>query len=396
MRTLLRASCLGLLSVAALHCSADGTGASADGNDEGATLTDASSREDAAADPLAPDADAGDDMDAGPCSAGGWCKTSVPKNVTEITAVWSFASDEAIATTRANPLRWDGTTWKAFNAPELEGLTSLWATSPNDIWGVAQYEYRLVHGTRAKAGDPFVWSTTELDSDSPSLDMIRGNGERDLWVYGTRWGEPALRHGVISTPDDGDAPVVSWTTVPITFESLGFVRSFTVTANNEVWLAAYLWSTTSYGAILRGVPTDTPDEYAWAEVLSGNALGGADMHVIWASSSTDLWAIAKGGKSYRGTVAADGGVGWTAFSNPVNSMMTSAWGSGPDDVWAVGSAGAIRHWDGTAWTISKLTVADIPMWQDLTSVHGGPAGDVWAVGNGIALHRAPKSLGGTP
>ena len=99
---------------------------------------------------------------------------------------------------------------------------------------------------------------------------------------------------------------------------------------------------------------------------------------------------------YRGTVAADGSVGWTAFPNSVNSMMTGAWGSSPNDVWAVGSAGAIRHWDGTAWTLSKLAVADIPMWQDLTSVHGGPAGDVWAVGNGVALHRAPKSLGGTP
>lgn len=391
MRTLLFASLVALAAAASVHCAADG--AAAEDVDAGSSVTLPPTSQDAEA----PTGDAGPEVsvpDAGRCSADRWCRTPLPSADYQLNAVWSFAANDAVAATATSLLRWDGTTWSPIDAPEADGLTSLWATSENDLWGVAKFNYRLVHGTRAAAGQALQWSRIEYDSSSsPSFELVRGVGESELWVYGRMPnGTMAVQRGAITTasdPDGGSVATVAWTTLPIDTPTLIDVTALWVTPNHEVWLAGVvIVETSGAGGVVRGVPSaDDSGGYTWTQVLA-DATGDFVGHTgIWADEANEVWSVGSMGQNFRSAIAQDGGVSWTGVPSNANTPMSGIWGATKNDVWIVGKSGAIRHWDGTKWNVSRLAVGGIPMWQDLNGVHAGPSGDVWAVGSGVALHR---------
>ncbi|AKU99837.1 Glycosyl hydrolase, BNR repeat protein [Labilithrix luteola] len=402
---LLSSSLAGLLALALVHCSADGAEPSETHDSGTPSFVDAADDARAVSPDAAPDvSDAGredvDVPDAGNCSADGWCRTQLPTDGVDLTAVWSFASNDAIAATASQLIHWDGAAWSAVDAPDAEGLTSLWATTPNDLWGVAQYGYRLVHGTRAAIGEPFAWSRIDFDpGTSPSLEVIRGDGPNDLWIYGTRFGSHYLRHGVLSVPPDapGAGPTLKWTTIPINDSSFRILNSFWPMADKSVWIAGMMSGDLfGSGVVLRGAPTDIANKYSWSQLLTTANAGSAALDAVWQASSGPIWTIGAGGTNFRGVADTDGSVQWTEVPSNATTSMRGIWGSSESDVWVVGRAGAVRHWDGTSWKISRLAVGDKPMWRDLNAVHGGPAGDIWAVGTGVALHRVSSTTGGAP
>jgi hypothetical protein len=392
MRRLLHLGPLGALGVALLHCAADGT-VTQEPLDGGAPVADGSTPADGNVLDAGSDGDS-DVTDAGRCSLDRWCQIPLPDDELVLTAVWSFAPDDAIAASRHELLHWDGAQWTAVDAPEAEGLTSLWASSPNDLWGVAEWSYRLVHGTRSASGEVFTWSRIDYDpATSPSMEILRGTGTDELWVAGmSPFGDRVIQHGIITTGsnlDGGSSTTVAWTMVPINAPISP--RSFWVTSGNELWVAGN--GRDFAGAVARGLPSTTdPSGYSWTEVLNAPA-GYEGMTGIWGGSAGDLWSVGSAGQFFRSTRSGDGGIGWVSVPSNANTPMRGIWGSGPNDVWVVGEDGAMRHWDGATWSISKLAVGGIPMWKNLASVHGGPGGDVWAVGSGVALHRA---AGDTP
>jgi len=386
-----------VLGAAFVHCSADGTATHDDLdagmpplNDDGSSPIDGGAG--------SPDVQSDVDIaDAGNCSADHWCRTLLPEPAPSLTAVWSFAADDAIAASTEKMFHWDGATWSAVDAPAAEGLTSLWASSPTDVWGVSQYSRRLAHGTRAGAGRPFTWTKVEFDAETtPTMDIVRGAGN-ELWVYGQLNGEHVLSRGTVtfeSGADGGSTPTVSWTTLPIAFPELTTVSSFWVTADGKVWLAGLAsagWL--QAGAVIVGVPrADDPGRHDWEKALQDTPGDYVGLTAIW-GASTELWAIGNVGHNFRGGLGADGGVAFRPVASNAKTTMRSIWGSGPNDVWIVGEAGGIRHWDGTEWSVSRVAIGGIPLWQNLTAVHGRPDGDVWAVGDGVALHRV---TGGAP
>lgn len=396
MRTLFFASLLGLLATALLDCTADGT-TSQDAIDAGGGthLPDASTPDADAgshADAATPDASA--DADASTCSEDGWCRSVLPDDTLQLTSVWSFAEDDVLAASVTNLVHWDGKAWAIVEEPLAMGLTSLWATSPKEIWGVAQYDHRLVHGTREQAGQAFVWTSTQYEFDTPTLDVIRGGASsNELWVFGTLFGQGAFQHGTITTDDTGVA-TVAWTTIGVEDPTLAVVNSFLVTGENELWIAGVvLQDLMGAGAILHGVPSEAdPSVYTWTHAFTGKTGDFTGHKAIWGSSASDIWSIGSVGENYRGGRAADGTISFDAVPSNANTEMASIWGDASNDLWVVGKGGAIRHWDGTSWNISKLALDGVPLWKDLTAVHGGASG-LWAVGNGVALYR---KTGGAP
>ena len=80
------------------------------------------------------------------------------------------------------------------------------------------------------------------------------------------------------------------------------------------------------------------------------------------------------------------GVCWR-YPLPQGNDLSAVWGASSSDVWAVGRGGTILHWDGVVWTGTTALAPD-----ELHSVHGSGASDVWAVGNYSKVDSAFKTL----
>lgn len=375
-------------AAALLHCSADGTEASpsspseAPSNDAAADATDATE----------PTADAADasvdaDTDAGVCSADGWCRVSLPHDELDLQALWAFAANDAWAVGSSGMVHWNGTTWSMVDAPDVElaGLTSLWSSGPNDLWGVARNQRRLVHGSRTSPAASFAWTQTVYD-DGPTFTTIKGCGSHDLWVLGNGNFGNVFLHAVVSDASDADAGAPTWTTVPIGYDYF-YASSFAVTESNELWATGF----TSAAVVIHASRSEPDgDTWVWDQDLDTTGRPYAYFIGLWAPSANDIWAIGTPGWNYHRAPEGDGTT-WKPIENNANLNAASVWGSSANDVWTVGESGAVRHWDGTSWSLSRLAINGVPNYRNLTSVHGSAADDVWAVGPGMALHRTGAS-----
>ncbi|AKV04598.1 hypothetical protein AKJ09_11261 [Labilithrix luteola] len=365
-----------VLAFALVHCANDEAELGATHVDaDGAPPDDgASDAGDAGRPPEGDDAstDAGDG-----CSLDHWCRTKLPSKDFDLQAVWSFASNDTLAVGRNGMIHWDGAAWSLDPTAGLEGLTSLWASGPNDVWAVAEVERRLVHGVRASGG-AFAW-TTDSRADGPTRDLVRGASADDVWIVGMRDdGTHSLEHVTM-----GDGGTLGSELVDIGIADFN-VTAIYVAGKNDLWLGGRDQTAT----IVHAYKTDGPKSiWIWEKSYSVDGKSYTDFPSMWGSSANDLWAIGVAGENFhRGPTEA--GIGWSATpSNATTSPLTSVWGVSTDDVWAVGYLGAVRHWDGKAWSISRTAVHGAPIFDNFAAVHASSAEDVWAVGHGIAIHR---------
>lgn len=416
MRSLMTFSLAIVCAAGLVHCTADGTERSAppvppnDEADSAAPAPDSDTSPDAGPEEAS---DAGTDaeppVEAGACSADHWCRTPLPSKDVELRAVWSFGPDDAIAVGPAGAIQWNGTSWSVVPSPEvsLEGLTGLWATGPNDVWGTEESSTRIVHGSRTAPGAPFQWQELTGYSFPYPVSFLRSTGPRDLWGL-ARWPYSSvyLVHGVL--PDAGESGEPVWTTTALPL-SIGWdftVNGFAITENKEVWVGGHVesWWAPATARVFHGTPPLTEDgAYTWEESLSTDESLPTLVAGIWALRSDDVWVISNLGYAsepitkptvnYRRKKDGNGSAAWTSVPNNSSATAVAVWGSGKDDVWTVGTSGAIRRWNGTNWSTSRISVNGTPIFKDLAAIHGSSANDIWAVGNGIALHRA---VGGAP
>lgn len=99
----------------------------------------------------------------------------------------------------------------------------------------------------------------------------------------------------------------------------------------------------------------------------------SDLYDVWVSSSSDVFAVGKGG-----TVVRYDGAGWTTDNCGISKNLNGVWGSSSDNVFAVAATGEIVHYDGTAW--SQMTSPAET--SHLADVWGSSSSNVFAVGNG--------------
>jgi hypothetical protein len=379
MRSILLPSGAVLIAAAMLLCCAAATEDAPPGLDpaEGSAPDATTDAEVARADA---DADAAHEgFDAGGCSPDDWCRVPLPTKDLDLKAVWSFGPADAIAVGETGMIHWDGKAWSVVPGGDggLEGLSSLWASGPNDVWAVAQGQRRLVHGTRAPGGT-FTWSTTEA-TRGPTRDTVTGVTAGDLWLTGLEDdGTPKISHGV-----SGDGGVPAFTDVPISQSPfpLNSLSALFVTANDELWLAA----STNAAVVLHARKSGA--SFVWDQSLSTAGQPYTSFPALWGSAANELFVIGARTDNYHRSALADGGAAWAPVANHANTALTAIWGSSKSDVWAVGYLGAVRHWDGTTWKLSQLAVDGLPIYENLSAVHGSGPTDVWAVGPGVALHH---------
>ena len=138
----------------------------------------------------------------------------------------------------------------------------------------------------------------------------------------------------------------------------------------------------SFTVRITGADTDAPT----ASPLNSRTWGA--LNGVWASSSTNAWAVGA-----RGTVRHYTGdeTNWDVVGDvPTDVNLNAVWGTSPSDVWAVGDAAVVLHFDGSAWR--RVKVAGLgDRRPELVTVWAAEAGQVWIGGHGVVL-----ALGGTP
>ncbi len=352
-----------------------------------------SSNEDASGPEVAAASDAGGDApldveDAGdaatdassPCTAGGWCETSVPSGadggVLSLVDVWAHddADAWAIAAT-GEVVHWDGQAWSVvWNAGA--SLRAMWGASNGTIWAVGAAGTLIRHTPGSAIAD---WQTIDsgLSSDLKAVcvSTVESPATESLWTTALVSGNATIYHWRGET-DSAGRP--QWTTT----------AAGTGTDVNALWCSDKLvWAAGISQSFPRNPLIMRYDGSKWINPTKLPATGVSDLTLrsIWAANASELW-VSTSPLVFRGSGCCDGETEWSSFSVQSGPLPMDIWGTSASDVWVVGKHGRIYHWDGTELRISITSRDGVVLPKVLRAV-SGTSNDVWVVGDDVALHR---------
>jgi hypothetical protein len=104
--------------------------------------------------------------------------------------------------------------------------------------------------------------------------------------------------------------------------------------------------------------------------------GTEDLHGVWGTSPTDVYAVGDGG-----TIQHFDGFAWAQHLSPTTNQLLNVWGTSATDIYAVGEFGTIVHYDGAFWL--TMTTSNPGAIYD---VFGTSPTDLHAVGVGQIVH----------
>jgi hypothetical protein len=235
-------------------------------------------------------------------------------------------------------LKFDGTSW-SIAASGTPTVSSLWASGPNDVWGVRS-DARLwrFNGTTWSAGFP---------SMIGSAVAVGGSGPADIWAVGNTGGISRFNGSTWTERTESGV--------------------LTTGALNGVWAASptFALAVGNAGTILRWNGT------AWAAQTSGtaNALRG-----VWGTSASDAWAVGD-----AGTILHWDGAAWSPVTSGTANALNGVWGGAADEVYAVGAARTVLIWNGTAW--KPMAHHSSSSGTIFRAVSGVPGGRVFIAGD---------------
>lgn len=227
-----------------------------------------------------------------------WTEEELPVT-TSTTGLFGFTPDDLWACGGTSILHYDGASWTLVDDTAqhgLDGLTSIWASSADDVWVVGDdgiaVNWNGATSTRTLTGATFA-------------SHVFGFSPTDIYVLGTF----DLVHY------DGS----EWTAVDTgLFGGDGEVWG---TAADDIWV----------------LPDDDTaahfDGSTW-ELVEIDTIG--DLSALWGLASDDIWAAGS-----PGSVAHYNGERWTEvqhqkIGSPQLRLFFGVHASGPDDIWAVG------------------------------------------------------------
>jgi len=78
---------------------------------------------------------------------------------------------------------------------------------------------------------------------------------------------------------------------------------------------------------------------------------GNDLNGLWASGSSDVWAVGN-----NGTVVHGGGTTWATVSLPgaPTTNLQSVFGLGPNEIYIIGDNFALYRYNGSTWRIIPM------------------------------------------
>jgi len=223
--------------------------------------------------------------------------------------------------------------------PQPNLVTSLYATSPDDVWGAAG---RAFHWNGA------AWAG--LEGDPHQVDRVIGTGPDDLWFGGS----------LIAHQLDGE--LTTYDVVPAEQSVFGMFRI----ADDQIWAVgtaglALRWNGDSWQD--KSMPT------------------GADIASVWGRGPNDVWAIAAGSPAQPGTRLHWNGTQWQQSDGGAPCTFLQVWGTDTERGWGRCRSGELEYWNGDQF----IEIAD-PAPGDPIEVAGNAASAFAADGTGRVMH----------
>ena len=284
--------------------------------------------------------------------------------------VWAVGTYSGETGNRALIEHWNGSQWNIVPTPApltSAVLLDVSARAPDDVWAVGRYY--PVQGQDARTlilrWDGMIWS--QVPSPSPSMTgpnwligvaALAGN---DAWAVGYAGADTLALHWdgstweVIATPGPG-----------------GVLAGITMMAHNDIW---------AVGRSNSGALTLHWDGVSWSVVPI--AAGGL-LHRVDAVSSNDIWAVGAYSDQNPTPIAAHwDGASWTLTSMPSGEYeLEDVEAISPTEAWVVANNATVFRWNGSQWSIveSPRPSPDGGLLLGIEAT-GGTGGELWAVGN---------------
>ena len=213
-------------------------------------------------------------------------------------------------------------------------ILGLWASGPNDVWGVTSDGY-IYHF------DGVAWSLEDpWDRDPRNLWDLWGFADDDVWAVGegsSIWHYDGERWGFVASEIQGDCLAV-WGA-----------------SANDVWI---------------GCTNGEVWHYDGSDLTLDDDLN-FDIRDIVGTGSNDVFAVGASGEIWHYD-----GSAWTQMSTPTTNNLMGACVDDQNRVYAVGYSGTVIRWNGASWSaLSSGTSMDL---RGVTSA----GGNVYAVGEG--------------
>jgi hypothetical protein len=305
----------------------------------------------------------------------------------DLTSVWSTSPADVfivgeVETNRGAGLasvirHYDGARWVEQHREADLRLRGLWGSTPTDVYAVG-FDFftpigRMLHydGAEWTEVPGFTSVAEEL-----SLESVWGTSERDVFAVGGAFdgfSDQALIYHFTGGV---------WQRMPVTGSLSPSLTDVWGSSPTDVYAVGRSMEPPA-GVVLHY------DGATWTPALQHE---GLVPNAVWGSSSTDVFLV-----GFQVDQDEDGqfivttavwhydGTTWSAQSVPAeDTVLDDVWGSSAADVYAVGENGLILHYDGTGWSATNQTD------DTLLGIFGSSLSDVYAVGNGgRVLHGTP-------
>ncbi len=336
--------------------------------------------------------------------------------------VWTVGSGPLPSFGRSGQInQWDGASWSvaAFlgqTATRTYTLSSVWATSANDVWAVGRYNDTADGSDRSVImhWDGRDWNRlTAPVPDSSIADelwSVSATSATDAWAVGS-WtdNDPnnSFDHPLIEHWDGTSWSVVRGVPDP----GAGFANStlFGVyaTAPDDVWAVgqedSVLGPIFTLGLVVHWNGT------SWTTVDNPRVDQFTDLSAIAADSADDVWLVGTSGHQDIGHPPVSQPLvehwtpasGWTVVENLHPDALGGLWAlvaNSPIDVTAVGDRGHLpdswpmpfsEHWDGIGWVPMSLPDS-VSRLGSMRSVCRDSVNNLWAVDPPFVLY-APSN-----
>ena len=201
--------------------------------------------------------------------------------------------------------------WQSVTVPVSVELNAVWGSGPKDVFVVGA-SGKIVHY------DGQNWQAQTSPTTS-HLHGVWGSGPNDVYAVGS--GGTIIHY-------DGQG----WTSM---VSNTSYTRWAVGGAGSEAYTAGYLHSVTRF------------INNAWHVVYPAGSPPGPELHGVWASSPTNVYAAGAGGM-----ILHYDGAGWTQELSPVTGQIRAISGSSSNNIFvATYGAKQVARFDGTSWSV---------------------------------------------
>jgi hypothetical protein len=313
------------------------------------------------------------------------------------------------ATPTNTPTQVCGLRWRLVSSDNpsstLNGLASVAAFAPNDVWAVGTYNNGSVDRTLTEHWDGNVWTTVPSPNSGTgdnALLAVSGVSSNDVWVVGQYY--TGSIYQTLTEHWNGSA----WSIMgsPNFGGGYNFLLGVVALSSGDVWAVGYACFSNCQPDLDAQNLVLHWNGSAWTVVTVPNVAGQSNkLTAVAASGPGNVWAVGEHYACY-GCVALTltlhwDGTQWTIIPSPnagtsTNNLYGVAVLSG-SNAWAAGRyyTGSVWrtltiHWDGTSWSVVPSPNAGGPS-NFLWAISAVSANDIWAVGSwaassGLTLH----------